>query len=43
LIDSTDIEDTMDVEERDYDFDTSVGNQMDAFKTRYESLALTVN
>lgn len=43
LIDSTDIRDTMDVETRDYGFDTSVSTQMDSFKNKYESLSIAVD
>jgi hypothetical protein len=43
LIDGTDIEDTMNIEERDYGFDSPVANQMSEFKDRYEPLALVIN
>ncbi len=43
LIKSTDIEDTMDVDDRDYEFNSSVSEQMLWFKNRYEPLAIVVD
>lgn len=43
LIESTDIRDTMEVEKRNYGFDSSVLTQMNTFRDKYESLSLVVD
>jgi len=43
LIESTDIRDTMEVEQRNYGFDSSVLTQMNTFRDKYESLSLVVD
>jgi len=43
LIDSTDIEDTMDVDGQNYGFDSDVQNQVANFKNQYEPLSIEVD
>jgi hypothetical protein len=43
LIKSTDIEDTMEVDQYDYAFDASVTKEMQSFKDKYMSLSILVN
>jgi hypothetical protein len=43
LVESTNINETIDVDSSDYGFDSSVLNQMTDYKSKYESLAILVN
>jgi hypothetical protein len=43
LIKSTNINDTMDVDYHNYDFDSSVVTQKQLFEDKYKPLAITVN